>query len=103
MLQIEYVWGKQSSNHVGLVQCQQLIQDNRVWGSTPTKKHQGIACRAAKDLVCKKSCSESQFAKMLSGTTICQELYGMTICKSYKQIVWNDKLQNLYKFVWNDN
>ena len=39
MLQIEYVWGKQSTNHVGLVQCQQFIQDNRVWGSTPTKKN----------------------------------------------------------------
>ena len=38
MLQLQYVWGKQSSKQVGLVQCQQYAQDNRAWGSTPTKE-----------------------------------------------------------------
>ena len=38
MLQLEYIWDKQSSKHVGLVQCQQLVQDNRPRGSTPTKE-----------------------------------------------------------------
>ena len=38
MLQLQYVWGHQSSKQVGLVQCQQYAQDNRAWGSTPTKE-----------------------------------------------------------------